>query len=539
MSDVYDLKQVAENKWQARYHGNYGNYTIKITLGNNFKVENFSCDCPSDYSPCKHINYVLSEIKSKKSQFETQKQKNEVTVETILKKLSFEELSNFVVEQAKYSSDLTKSFMLKFADKIKTSQDTEEFDDDENPYSSIIADEFFDVEFDIEDYYNNYYDDCSIDLDFLNDWLKKAKEFVEQGKYDDAVNICKACIEEFANWIDEQDNSEYNVEDFIYEDYMDKFFGLLTNMVANKQIDKNLLYDYCKNEIEEKKYENFNIFDYFNDLMVITVTENNIEEFVNFQQKLVKKADSAYAAEKILKRLYDFYISINQKEKAEQILENNLQIDNFRKQVVIKCIENKDFIRAKKLINEIDINKNREWKELLLQIAKLENDIPTIQKYYLEFLKDSFKKEYFTIYKSTFNADDWSVAFENLYNFYEKRGNSWNCSYNENSIQLLCAENLPERILNFIENKLSIELLERYYKNISDKYPQKTLLLFKKSLDDYAAKNMGRDCYEYVKKILLLMQKISGGEEIVKLMLQNYRSLYKGRRAMMEILGKD
>jgi hypothetical protein len=34
------------------------------------------------------------------------------------------------------------------------------------------------------------------------------------------------------------------------------------------------------------------------------------------------------------------------------------------------------------------------------------------------------------------------------------------------------------------------------------------------------------------------MQKVAGGQQVVKTMAENYRTIYKNRRAMMEILGK-
>ncbi|MDR3327232.1 MAG: SWIM zinc finger family protein, partial [Prevotellaceae bacterium] len=58
MTDIYDLQQIDDNSWQARYHGNYGDYTIKLTLDGQLKVKKYSCTCPSDYSPCKHIGFV-------------------------------------------------------------------------------------------------------------------------------------------------------------------------------------------------------------------------------------------------------------------------------------------------------------------------------------------------------------------------------------------------------------------------------------------------------------------------------------------------
>ncbi|MDR1210743.1 MAG: SWIM zinc finger family protein [Spirochaetaceae bacterium] len=54
MSDILDLRETSPNHWQAKYQGNYGVYTIKIATDGKRRGE-FSCSCPSDYYPCKHI----------------------------------------------------------------------------------------------------------------------------------------------------------------------------------------------------------------------------------------------------------------------------------------------------------------------------------------------------------------------------------------------------------------------------------------------------------------------------------------------------
>jgi hypothetical protein len=47
MSGIIELIQTAENNWKAKYQGNYGIYTIKITTDGK-KTIKFSCSCPSD-----------------------------------------------------------------------------------------------------------------------------------------------------------------------------------------------------------------------------------------------------------------------------------------------------------------------------------------------------------------------------------------------------------------------------------------------------------------------------------------------------------
>jgi hypothetical protein len=61
---IIELRKIAENQWKAKYQGNYGVYTIKITT-NGKKTVKYFCSCPSDYSPCKHISMIEEAIEKK------------------------------------------------------------------------------------------------------------------------------------------------------------------------------------------------------------------------------------------------------------------------------------------------------------------------------------------------------------------------------------------------------------------------------------------------------------------------------------------
>lgn len=55
-------------------------------------------------------------------------------------------------------------------------------------------------------------------------------------------------------------------------------------------------------------------------------------------------------------------------------------------------------------------------------------------------------------------------------------------------------------------------------------------------LNDYAEQNTGRNHYEKIAKALVCMQKLNGGKEVVKEIVEEFRVQYKWRRAMIDIL---
>jgi hypothetical protein len=534
MADIFDLIQLSSDSWQAKYHGNYGNYTIKLTLDDQFKVKKYSCTCPSDYSPCKHIGLVVAELKNRVSKVEKQNNKNQITVSDVLQNVSLDELRTFIIEKAKYNQSLTNDIMLKFVDKSVKNQS-----ENENVYSQIIAETLDGIDDEIDDY--NEYGEQEIDLSFFEEWLEKAKNAIKNGDFKNAELICKACIEEYATWAE---SLEIEIDEYIYTDYQDDFFDVLEEMSLNNQIDKKSLYSYCKTELTKKKYNGISSNDFFNNLMAALASEVNPEDFISSQLYAIKNIldKSSYEAKIIFNRLIDFYNANNQEDKAEFLIEENLQIDDFRTQVIEKRIANAQYSEAKKIINEklknCDDWNSHQWKKFLLIIAQKENDISTIRNVSFGFIEKRFDEQSFKIYKKTFSEEEWPAIFDKLYISYNQPSNNWDRGFKSNVAELLKVENQTERLLEYIEKHGSIQNLEQYYTFFSDTFPEKTLLLFQKTLNEYLKINLGRNHYEYANTILKKMKKIEGGSKVVSQLILNYRVIYKNRRAMMEIINK-
>ena len=536
MTDFTDLREVAENKWQAKYHGNYGVYTVKLTLNAKGERTDFSCSCPSDYYPCKHIAMMEREVAEQIVQNSKKEETSALTVDNVLKHVSLDELRHFVIQQAKYSSVLTNALILEFSHRVR-SKDT-------NPYFDILHEELEDVHFDYEDYYEY---DSGFEIDPLNEWLEKAQTCLTQEKYEDALLICQACIEEFVDWFENVDNE---AGDYIETDYYEtKPFDILQEIIEKTTKFDQKLYDYCKQEIQQSKYEEHpDILDGFNNLMAALAPKINPTEFIALQDSLLKQISdkSSYKAQKIQQRKIDFYRLSGQPDKADEIIENNLQIKDFCRQAVEKRIAKKQYKDAKKLINDYSekypSNYHDYWGEYILDIAQKEKDIPMIRKTAYEFIRSHFDKKYYEIFRSTFTAKEWENELENLIQHYENNKTTYwvgygkSLNFNTSIADVLIVEKATERLLAYLEKSSEIELVEKYYMHVSEQFPERILSLFRKTTDVFAEKNLGRDKYEYIKTILGKMKKIKDGEAVVNEMVAHYRNIYRTRRAMMEVL---
>ena len=528
-NDIISLQETSANSWQAKYRGNYGTYNIKIKIDGE-KMTDFSCSCPSDYYPCKHIDMIKNAIDNRIAENKESSNENSITVEELLKKVTHKELMDFIIRYAKYNPEFTNKILLEFVHKTKTK--------DENNYSLILRKALKKYHFDNDDIYD-YHED-SIEIDILDEWFAKANEYISQNRNDEAIAICKACIEEYAEWKEE---IEDDIIDYIDPIYQEKPFELLKEIVSTPAVNSDELFKYCITEMSKKKYSGTYMYDGFNDLLMEFAGICNATEFIALQDSLLKNITdkSSYEAEKIIERKIAFYKKNNQSEMAWQLVTENIQIEKFRKQVVEQKISDKKFSEAKKMIADyLSAHQNdnfyyhREWNELILDIAQKEVDIPVIRKISFAFIENYFQKKYYRIYKSSFSQNEWENELQNIIAHYEKKGKY----FSDSVADVLAEEKDAASLMGYIEKHLSAERMDKYYSHFASAYLKETLDLFQKAINQYAEKNTGRNHYEYIVTLFKKIAHIEGGKEMITTMIFQYKNQYKNRRAMIEILNK-
>src|SRR5690606_3012681 len=90
--------------------------TIKIeTDGKN--TRNFSCSCPSDYYPCKHIPIVQEAINERISKNRSKPEKG--MFENVVRKMSLNDLQEFVIRFGLHNSSFQQAVLLEFTPQQK------------------------------------------------------------------------------------------------------------------------------------------------------------------------------------------------------------------------------------------------------------------------------------------------------------------------------------------------------------------------------------------------------------------------------------
>ena len=297
MSTIIDLRETSPNHWQAKYQGNYGVYTIRINTDGK-RRGNFSCSCPSDYYPCKHIPIIekaIAERIAKSDGIQKSGTGSDISAEELLGKLTNKELYDFTARLIRNNPDLTSAVFLEFSEKIENK--------DGNKYAPLIRRELENLQIDADDYYDEDY----ITIDVLDEWVEKAEQYLQEKKNSEAVLIAQAYIKEFADWLQETVDSD--LIDWIPNDYQSRPFEILEKAAADSQVDARKLYDYCMAETPKERYSGLYMTDCFSDVLMKLAAEVNPEAFIDMQRKLLDGVGdrSSYEAEKIIRRIVDFY----------------------------------------------------------------------------------------------------------------------------------------------------------------------------------------------------------------------------------------
>jgi hypothetical protein len=469
--------------------------------------------------------------------------KDDVTVAEALENVSREKLYRFIVRLAQNNPELTNAVLLEF---LRGSENG-------NKYAAVIRKGLQDVQFDDDGYYN----EGTFVIDVLERWLEKAKTCVEEGDCAEAVLICKACIEEYTDWLYD-DTNEY--AEYLEGAYNNRPFKILSSAVqkGGDEISAEELYRYCKSEMEKEKYEDTYFFTGFNNVLMYLAPRVDPDGFIAAQDELLSKEDdkSSWQARQILQRKLDFYRLNNQHKKAWQLIEDNIQIDSFRKELTEKKIEEKKYGEAKKLISdylssqktesssheddydEDDYDgsltgRNRSWIGLLLEIARHENDLPVIRKISRYYISSGFDETYYRIYKSSFSADEWPGQMQELIDRYQDLRKK--DGFSDDVAALLVEEKAAERLMLYIEKYLHIQHLQKYHSVFAQAFPEETVALFRRALDQFVDAHSSRGYYALYVTIMNMMLKIKGGGEMIVDMVDRYRAAYKTRKVMLEV----
>ncbi|MBI9066992.1 MAG: SWIM zinc finger family protein [Salinivirgaceae bacterium] len=534
---ITHLQKLNSGEWLADVEGNYGYYNINVKLDNKNNIDYFHCNCPYDGNICKHVLAVLLAIKQEQDFPETASTKYPPEWETILEVTSEKELRHFLLNYAKKNPAFQRELLLElgtFSDKINTEK-----------YRLSIAQNFntFTGRQGYIDYNNAY-----AAMSTVNNLLAKAQEHISKGNLHEAFSIVSAVAPECIEVLEGMDDSDGACGGAIDEAF--EMAGEILMASQNTELAETI-FDWLFEQIQNPDYNDYGCGDMLEPIFFDAINNNEQREkahqLIDKQINIAKKQDtwsSKYRLTKYLKYKVDLLLNEGKLIEADQIIEENINLDVFRKMRINEALDknnielsiehiNKGISQAKK---DDSLGIVQELKDQLLEIYIKENDAKNIRKFSKElFLKNQSSINYFRIYKGTFNPEEWTIPCMEIITVLsdKKQKNYLGYVFQSDLAAIFIEEAMWEKLFDEVKRSNNINIVEKYLRYLAPHYPDQLISLYRNAIIKFA-ENTGRDNYVTLVVYLKNLRGLKGGKNVAKELTNELLEKYKKRRAMKD-----
>lgn len=298
---------------------------------------------------------------------------------------------------------------------------------------------------------------------------------------------------------------------------------------------------------------------YFTSKKVLYLEESNIpERYLSMLDLMVSGASGKYENyrnDHLRTRKIAFLKKTNNTAEAEKLIEKNLDIVEVRQAVVQEAIAQKNYAKAKTLINNGIFEAEKKghpgtvdrWKEVLLSIAVLEKDVETIRYYTKYFAFDrNFAKEYYNQWKRTFSVEEWHVEIEKLIQkIIDEEANRpkskqiWqNPDYSFHRLSpIYVEEKYWDRLLTLTQNDISLDNLQKVHPYLAKLYPQEMLAMYVPIIYRISETANGRSDYHSLAKLMIKIKKeIAESQDVIFKLVNEFKAKYPKKPAFIEEL---
>lgn len=556
---VLEIEEESPGEWIATVCGTE-NYEVTVSMEGN-EIIAWECDCPYDGNICKHVVATLLAIRdsrNKVARFLSAKEvdsqvsipeKNaakmvmDEEVEQILLFAEPDKLSDFVLKYASSHSDFKSVLLETFLPK--------------KPVAKLSVDYQMEIEKCFNSAYKNgpkrgrYYEP-EIDWDEVSGkvdgYLAKATLLLQRQDLEEAATIALQILRSIGN--------NYIEEDFLYndgdidfeiscEDAGDLLLEIVKHSGASQVLKENILNEATKIS-KMATYREYELYDMDELVQQIMLSVQSKEEALLSINHLIEERKEHRELYKLVLRKVEILEELGKTVEAEATLSEFLYLPEIRRRETEKLLDGKCYEKAISMLNEgIVIAEKageygilREWREQLLSIYEEVHDITkVIEMCRLLFIHTNGSLDYYHKLKSLISSTDWKEYLSTLLQettFFDYWGSG------NNKAEIYIEEKEYDKLFSFLSTVeyRRLDALVQYASHLNATHSSEILSLFTDDLRVYAEKNLGRNHYEYIARVLRAMRKLNGGKDAVKQLVEEFRVLYKRRPAMMQELGE-
>ena len=545
---VSSLEELEDGFWVATVEG-ATTYEVKILLHKN-TIRETSCSCERPRKGvCYHTIAAFLAIEAKKQQKATKEKKGtkgkKNNLKSLFEKISRAELEMFIKTYMAKNKVFKSDFELYFIDK-------NENNDFEKKIAEIINQTIKPL------YYYNYLQNLTDINKEVRKHLKSITTYIGNSNYRDAFIFAKllfvklnSIIQE-ANYLSDTflNNTDKTLDTIIFlaEDeraplaLKEKATSFLLKELYN---GTNYEYDYYGNKITEASKR-------------ICLQLQKEEEYLATLDKILSKKNLSgydkriYTAEKI-----SILSQKGDTEGVNKIIDENLEDPELRKIKIQISIEEGDLKTAKKLLEEgiktltqkgRNQNMIKEWKAVLVYIAELEKDIPTIRHYAKEIaLEDKGNIEYYEKWKKTYTEKQWKEVIEKKIKELEEDYNQkrekitdyWRPSITSPILFFIYEqEDKHERLWNYVK-ELDIQTTLYFLPYLKKYYKEEITERLVHLVHFFCERMYTKNEYETIgEAIRYIIKEVPEKLDTIKKLVLELKKIYKIKYNFVEILNK-
>lgn len=548
---VERLEETTKGQWEAVVSGSE-DYEVAITLAGK-EVKSWSCDCPYDGGPvCKHVVavlYALREAAAAKAR-KGKTTAGKMSFEDILLQLDIEELREFIRRQKAQGREFGEQFMLFFSDKDPQMDVEKKYREMVRQLARKHSDRGF------MDYRGTFaFSKAMMPV------LEAAGHAIARKNFREAMAIAQAVCLEVMTVQQACDDSAGNIGGII-QDGIQIFQDIANNKAATPGV-MDQIFAWLEKQLLDAIW--FDYGDYGYEMLAVAESlapHVNPERFLRLLDKLLESRAATgtyreYTREALKKQKIRFLQAMGREQEAGQLIAASMDIVEVRLGMVEEAIARKDYLRAKQLIaGGIGIAESkghpgtvRQWEEVLLRIAQLENDLDTFRFFAKRFaFNRGLNPEFYQKWKSSFPPEEWpEVIGQHIQSVITEetakpRKFAWDSLENAlfNSLApIYIAEQQWERLLHLIPPNPSEHTLALVHPHLAGRYPKEMLALYLKLLELMADKTSNRSQYQNLAALMKKVKKdIEGSHAAIDELAASLIQQYPRRPAMREELGR-
>lgn len=290
--------------------------------------------------------------------------------------------------------------------------------------------------------------------------------------------------------------------------------------------------DYMEEYLEEVLFESFKEKHFLEEKLLFT------NKKISESEKKEDPWSRAYSLGRwVVKHVY-LMEELNKSESAiDEFCEKYLESSDVRKYYIERCINRKVYDKAIYLLEEgkqVDKDFIGLVKDYSLQLKNLYRELGDKQSYKKELWSLALKYaigdlDVFNELKALYSEGEWNQQREVIFKVVD---------FGRGLGEIYESEKLYDRLLEVVLKLSNLHTLQKYEGGLKKLYPQELLNKYEEIVHDMAAYTSNRKRYREIVNILRSMQEYPNGKQKVEEIVDEWRTTYKNRRAMMDELNK-